>query len=144
MRFIILLLAPILLMAWRIEADKITVISNKNDTVTHITFRHSFDTTPLVFTLTDDAGNNPASLRVVNVTTSGFDIYSIEPQGENGKHTTMKKVPYIAIEKGEHQFPDGTKIVAQTIDTDKFQSKLLSGSSWDHISLNGFNTTPVI
>ncbi len=133
-----------LLNAWQIEANKITVNNTDNDTVTHIEFQKAFETTPLVFTLTDDYGSDPAVLRVVNVTRTGFDIYTIEPQGEDGPHARMTSIPYIAISKGEHTFPDGTKIVADTIDTKVYQSRLLSGSSWDSVNLNGFNTTPVI
>ena len=144
----ILLLSLIInsLFAWKMEADTITVNRTRNDTITHINFRQKYDTAPLVFTLPTTKGGNPATLRVVNVTTSGFDIYSIEPQGEDGPHAKMTNVAYIAIEPGEHTFPDGTKIVADTISTKKFQRKwgVFYGSSWESISLNGFDNDPVI
>ena len=143
----ILLLSLLLnsLFAWKMEADTITVKKTKNDTITHINFRQTYDTVPLVFTLATTQGSNPATLRVVNVSTTGFDVYTIEPQGEDGPHAKMTKVPYIAIEKGSHTLPDGTKIVADTISTKKYQQKYaFFGSSWDSVSLSGFNTNPTV
>ncbi len=131
------------LAAWKMEADSIVVKNTSDDTITHIDFRQSYDTPPLVFTLASDDGPNPANLRVINVTTTGFDIYTIEPQGEDGAHVQMSKIPYIAIEKGEHTLPDGTKIVADTVDTKKYYQKDNS-NEWEEISISGFNTTPVV
>ncbi len=130
--------------AWKMEADKITVDNTNGDTTTHITFRQTFDVTPLVFVLTTDQGGQPSALRVNNVTTTGFDIYSVEPDGVDGPHARMTSVPYIAIEPGIHQFPDGTQITAGTVDTTSFQSKLIAGSSWSNVGLSGFATTPVV
>jgi len=141
---LLMLLLPMSIYAWKMEADIITVKRTKNDTITHINFRHTFDTKPLVFTLTDEKGSNPAALRVNNITTTGFDIYTVEPDGEDGPHAKMNNIPYIAIEPGDHKLPDGTRIIAKTISTKKYQAKLLSGSSWEHIDLSGFNTTPIV
>jgi len=132
------------LFAWKLEADIITVESTENDTVTHIAFRQPFDTTPLVFTLMDDTGPDPASFRLQNITTTGFDIYTVEPTGEDGPHATMYTIPYIAVEPGDHTFPDGSRLLAWSIDTHAFQSRLISGSSWEHIDLSGFSTTPMV
>jgi len=129
---------------WKMEADKITVKATKNDTTTHINFRQTYDSVPLVFTLPSTQGGNPATLRVVNVSTTGFDIYTIEPKPQDGKHQKLTKIPYIAIEKGSHTLPGGNKIVAGVVSTKKFQSRLVSGSSWDSVSLSGFNTNPTI
>ncbi len=118
----LIVLLTINLFGWKMEADKIKVKSTlKKAVVTHINFRQTYDTPPLVFTLPNSRGNHPATLRVVNVTTSGFDIYPIEPQGEDGPHLDMKEVPYIAIEEGEHILPNGTKIVAKSINIINYQ-----------------------
>ena len=146
MKIVALILSfSITLFAWKMEAGKITVNSTDNgNIVTHIDFKQTYDTPPLVFTLTHERGSDPTILRVVNITTSGFDIYPIEPQGEDGPHTRMKNIPYIAIEEGEHTLPNGTKVVAKNINISNYQSKYISGSSWHHESLNGFSTTPVV
>jgi len=132
------------LFAWKMEADTMVVKNTTDGVITHIDFRQTYDTVPLVFTLTTDVGGDPASLRVVNVTQTGFDVYSVEPDGEDGPHAKMSAVPYIAVEEGSHELPDGSKIVASKISTAKFQSKLLDGDSWESISLSGFNTTPIV
>ncbi len=145
----ILLLATLLmiqtqLFAWKMEADKITVLNTTGNTTTSITFRQTYDTTPLIFLLATDRGSDPATLRVKNVTTTGFDVYIVEPDGNDGPHARMTSVPYIAIEPGVHTLPDGTQIVAQSISTQAYRAKLLAGSSWDTVSLSGFSTTPAI
>ncbi len=139
---LLLFLSPVY--AWKMEADKITVDRTDGDTVTHITFRQTYDVVPLVFVLSTDQGGQPSTLRISNITTNGFDIYSVEPDGADGPHTRMTSVPYIAIEPGIHQFPDGTQIVAGKADIHRYQSKLIAGSSWENIPLNGFATTPVV
>lgn len=129
--------------AWKMEASKITVNNTTGDISTHINFKQSYNTPPLVFTLTKSTGVDSAALRVNNITTTGFDVYSVEPEGEDGSHIAMTTVPYIAIDAGSHIFPDGTRIVAGSVDTTQFQSKILGGSGWQAISLSGFSTTPV-
>jgi len=138
----LLLLSP--LNAWKMEADSISVNNTTGGATTHISFRQAFDVVPLVFTLMDDRGADPASFRLTNITTSGFDIYTVEPQGEDGPHTNMAAIPYIAIEPGTHELPDGTQIVAGTVSTQRFQSRLIAGDSWQAVSLSGFSTTPVV
>lgn len=130
--------------AWKMEAGKITVNDTTGNTSTHINFKQSYNTPPLVFTLTKSTGTAPAALRVNNITTTGFDIYSVEPEGENGPHNKMTTVPYIAIDAGSHVFPDGTRIVAGSVNTTQFQSKSLGGTGWQAISLSAFSTTPVV
>ena len=132
------------LFAWKMEADIITVARTKDDTITHINFRQNYDVAPLVFTMPSTKGSHPATLRVVNITNTGFDIYTIEPQGEDGPHAKLTKIPYIAIEQGTHTLPDGTKIVAELISTKKYQAKGDSSSSWESVSLSGFTKTPTI
>ena len=138
----LLMLSP--LNAWKMEADSITVNNTTGGVTTHISFRQAFDVVPLVFTLMDDRGGHPASFRITNITTLGFDIYTVEPQGEDGPHIDMTAIPYIAIEPGTHEFPDGTQIVAGTVSTQRFQSRLIAGDSWQAVSLSGFSTTPVV
>jgi len=135
---------PVEVFGWKMEADIITVVNTEDDTVTHIVFRQPFDTTPLVFTLMDDTGPNPASFRLKNITTTGFDIYTVEPPGEDGPHATMYTIPYIAVEPGDHTLPDGSRFLAETVNTHAFQSRLIAGSSWEHVDLSGFSTTPMV
>lgn len=130
--------------AWKMEADKVTVKNTGGNTSTHINFRQSYNSAPLVFTLPSSAGGEPSTLRVTNISTTGFDIYSVEPDGNDGPHVQMSSIAYIAIEAGSHEFPDGTKIVAASINTQQFQSSSIPGASWQNIALSGFSSTPVV
>ncbi|NKQ41671.1 MAG: lamin tail domain-containing protein [Sulfurovum sp.] len=130
--------------AWKMEADKIQVDNTNGNTVTYINFRQIYDIVPLVFVLMDDRGGDPSTLRVANITTTGFDVYTVEPDGEDGPHTNMNSIPYIAIESGTHTLPDGTQIVAGSISTQRFQSMFISGDSWQAVGLSGFSTTPIV
>ena len=140
----LLFLFTLSLFSWQMEADTMVVNNTTGGVITHVDFRQRYDTTPLVFTLTTDVGPNPAALRVINVTQTGFDVYSVEPDNNDGSHAQMSAVPYIAIEEGSYELPNGTKIVASKISTSKFQSKLIDGDSWEWVSLSGFSTTPVV
>jgi len=145
MKFVfIFFLSTLVLFAWKMEADTMVVKNTTNGIITHINFRQAYDSIPLVFTLATDTGSDSATLRIVNVTTTGFDVYSVEPDGNDGAHASMSAVPYIAIEEGNHELPNGTKIVASKISTNKFQSRILAGSSYENISLSGFTSTPVV
>jgi hypothetical protein len=141
---IVWILFSIKLVAWKLEADTMVVKNTTNGVITHINFRQTYETVPLVFTLATDAGGNSATIRVNSISKTGFDVYSVEPDGNDGSHVQMSAVPYIVIEEGSHEFPDGTKIVAGKISTNKFQSKLIAGASWEFISLSGFSTTPIV
>ena len=129
---------------WKLEADKMVVSNTAGNVSTHINFRQTYSAPPLVFTLPTNTGGQPAALRVTNVSTTGFDVYSVEEDGSDGPHAQMSAVPYFAIEAGSHVFPDGTKIVAGSISTQRFQSRLIAGASWDSISLSGFSSTPIV
>ena len=130
--------------AWKMEADKIVVNNTSGGVITHINFRQSYNSPPLVFTLATNNGSDPSALRVINVSTTGFDIYSVEPDGSDGTHAQMSAVPYIAIEAGSHELPNGTRVVAGIVNTQRFQSKTLVGSSWQSVGLSGFSSTPVV
>ncbi len=142
--FFLLIICVTSLQAWKMEAGKITVLNTNANTQTPITFRQTYDTIPLVFVLATSQGGDSAALRIKDVTTTGFTIYSVEPDGNDGPHARMTSVPYIAIEPGTHTLPDGTTLVAQSIQTQRFQSKLLAGSSWESVALGGFSTAPTV
>ena len=130
--------------AWKIEADTMVVNNTTGGVITRVNFRQTYDSVPLVFTLATDAGADPSTLRIINVSTTGFDVYSVEPDGNDGPHAQMSAVPYIAIEAGNHTFPDGTNIIAGTVSTQSFQSSQLTGATWQSVGLSGFSTTPTI
>lgn len=96
---------------------------------TTVTFLEPFDARPLVFVLPTDQGSDPATIRVRNVTTTGFEVLQVEPPGNDGPHVAMTTA-YLAVEPGNHVLPDGTRIVAVERTTATFSGRFL-GVSWD-------------
>ncbi len=96
---------------------------------TTVTFLEPFDVRPLVFVLPTNQGSDPATIRVRNVTTTGFEALQVEPSGNDGPHVAMTTA-YLAIEPGNHMLPDGTRIVALERTTTAFANRFL-GVSWD-------------
>ena len=65
--------------AFEMEMGSVTV----NDTFTTptwtgVAFQQAFDTTPVVFVLPTNQGGDPATLRIRNVTTTGFEVVVVE------------------------------------------------------------------
>ncbi|MEM7563098.1 MAG: DUF6701 domain-containing protein [Pseudomonadota bacterium] len=110
---------------------------------TTINFSQSFTQPPLVFSLATNEGGDPSALRVRNVTTTGFEMTMVESPGEDGPHIAMT-VDWIAIEPGDHTLPDGSRMLASSIDTTRFQSKF-GGASWETVNFApAFSATPVV
>ena len=77
-----------------------------------VTFGRTFSRTPVVFVLPTDAGADPASLRLRNVTADGFEIAPVEPPDEDGVHPGMAGVTYLAIEPGRTEVAPGVYLDA--------------------------------
>ncbi len=121
--------------AWRMEAGETTFNSTyvTSPAFTSVAFQQPFDVVPVVFTMPTNEGNEPATARIRNITTTGFEIAPVEPDGGDGQHVGMT-VHYMAIEPGVHLLPDGTLFVAQTHSTTAIQGRRRSGTSWDTIT----------
>lgn len=126
--------------AWKMEAGKVTLAatSSLNQLESHL-FQQIYDVPPIVIALPTSAGSNPGSIRISNVTTSGFRMSPVEPKSEDGPHAAMT-VSYIAIEPGVHTFPDGETIEAGTITTDKMQFNGNPNGRKEWATLNYANT----
>jgi uncharacterized repeat protein (TIGR01451 family) len=120
--------------AWRMEAGEATFNSTyvTSPAFTTVLFQEPFDVVPIVLTMPTDEGSEPASARIRNVTTTGFEIAPVEPEGGDGPHVGMT-VHYVAIEPGSHLLPGGTSVVAHTHTTTATQGRRRSGTSWDTI-----------
>ena len=81
-----------------------------------VNFQQPFDTVPIVVALSDSTGGNSASIRITNVTTTGFDELILEPDNFDGGHLAQI-VHYIAVEPGRHVLPGGHTIEAGRLNT---------------------------
>lgn len=130
--------------AFEMEMGSITV----NDTFTvpswtTVVFQRPFPVTPLVFALPTTDGGDPATLRIRNVTTTGFQIVQTEPSANDGQHVAMPTA-YLAIEPGNHQLPDGSRVLAFAHSTTSFANRLLS-TAWDTVTFpQPFGTAPAM
>lgn len=96
---------------------------------TPVTVQQDFDEIPIVVALSDQQGGNSASIRITDITTTGFQALVIEPDSFDGRHIPQN-VQYIAVEPGRHILPGGTVIEAGRTNTSAVQrGPGVSGSS---------------
>ncbi|GAB5486664.1 MAG: hypothetical protein Pars2KO_02340 [Parasphingorhabdus sp.] len=130
--------------AGRLEAGSFTA----HDTISgsrlpaRVNFQQAFDVPPVVVALADTRGNNSASIRITNITTTGFDELILEPDNWDGRHITQD-VHYIAVEPGRHVLPDGRIIEAGRVNTSATQFGTgFTGGSASWATVNFSSTLP--
>ncbi len=98
---------------------------------TDVSFAEAFAAAPVVFALTTSAGGDPAAVRVRNITTTGFQIAQVEPEGNDGPHISMT-VDYLAVTPGDHTLANGTRLIVGTRDVTASQhgSNISNPRSW--------------
>mgnify|MGYP001950189662 CR=1 FL=1 len=110
--------------AGRLEGGQFTTNSTNGGsapkTPTPITFQNSFDVAPIVVAISDQVGGQSASIRITNITTSGFDALVVEPDNYDGGHLSQT-AQYIAVEPGRHVLPGGSIIEANTVNISNIQ-----------------------
>ncbi len=135
-----------------LEVGVATLPATTGNALTSISFTVEFSETPLVFVMTTDAGTDPCTLRIDNVTVTGFDLGCVEPVNEDGAHPGMS-VDYIAIIPGTTTVPSNISgsvtFLAGSIETSsQHYGPTCSGCSgtqaYDSINFGGaFSSTPV-
>ena len=112
-------------------------------TWTSVTFIRPFSTRPVVAVLPTTNGGDPMTLRIRNVTTTGFDVVQTEPDANDGQHL-QNDTAYIAIEPGNHRLPDGSRVMVVEHSTTNFVTRTIS-TTWDNVSFPSvFPGTPAI
>jgi len=97
---------------WRMEANTITIQDTyANPNFTTVTLQRTYEQPPLVFALASNQGGQPSAVKIRNRTNNSFEIVHAEPMNLDGKHIAMD-IFYLAIERGDHVLPDGTRIYA--------------------------------
>lgn len=103
---------------------------------TSVNFRQSYSTPPLVFVVNSNQATSESNVRIRNVTTTGFEIAHVFPDNSIATYPDLD-IDYLAIEAGTHTL-GGSTLVAGFIDTQRFQSKLIAGDTWQTVA---FGTT---
>ena len=130
--------------AFELEMGAVTL----NDTFTvpawtSVTFIDPFDAPPLVFALPTNDGGDPSTIRVRNVTSTGFELIQVEPNANDGPHVAMPTA-YLAIENGDHLLPDGSRMLAFEYSTNSFANRFIS-TTWDTRTFpSAFSATPAV
>lgn len=96
---------------------------------TTISFSQVYDEPPAVFMLSTNQGNNPAIVKIRNVTRTGFEALPLELSGEDGPHITMGG-HYLAIAYGIHEFPDGDIVEVGKMQLDATTIQASTNSPW--------------
>lgn len=133
-------------LAWQMEARSITLPSTFAAGFTTINFTQTYATAPLVFATPTTQGGDPNAIRIRNVTTTSFEITNPEPSSEDGPHVGMD-IYYLAIDAGSHLLPNGLRIEAGLVNTQKVQlSNVVAGTaSWETLSFSpAFPATPIV
>lgn len=129
------------------EADSVDLNPGR---FTQVNFKQIYDTPPAVFILENDNNPEPSSVRIRNVTQSGFEAVPVEPDSRVADATDqLTTIHYLAVTKGEFQFPDGKRIEVGPLfppeEIANFQAKRLSGDSWFNFNFaNSFSSTPAL
>ncbi len=105
------------------KVDRVTLNSptGSSSAPTTINFRQTYATAPLVFILPSNDNPDPATIRVLSVSTTGFQVGTAESQGENGI-TTAQTFNYLAIIPGSYNLGGGRRVQAGTVSTTQRQS----------------------
>lgn len=106
--------------ALQVEAVVATALNSfeaENVLWTSVTFTREFSVTPVVFAGPGPTGGgDPYTIRVRNITTTGFEFVVAEPPGEDGPHVDVS-VGLIAIEPGACVLEDGNVIEVGVVET---------------------------
>lgn len=152
---ILLAAIPVTLPAWQMESGSVALPATTVGSTIWITvpLQQSYPIPPLIFALPDQGTGYPADLpaavRVRNVSTTSFEIVQLEPPLDatdtDGSHPAMS-IHYLAIEAGDHTLPDGTRLLAGTLDTIKYQAGSgISATGWETVTITPvFTNTPGI
>ncbi|MBT8080260.1 MAG: hypothetical protein KJO31_16895 [Gammaproteobacteria bacterium] len=110
---------------------------------TTVTFIRPFSLRPVVAVLPTNDGGDPATIRIRNVTTAGFELLQVEAAATDGPHVAMPTA-YVAVEPGDHLLPDGSRVAALEHSTTSFANRLLS-TTWDTVFFpTPFTGTPAV
>ncbi len=100
-------------------------------TFQQVTFQQVYDVVPIVVTVASNEDDDAYSVRIRNVTTTGFEIAPVEPAKFDGPHGNVN-VPYLAIEPGIHQL--GGLTIEAALHTTSTASANTSTTSHDTVN----------
>jgi len=148
---LLLFLFPLFSQALEIETSQRnlpTTSSDPQNAWVQINFSTPFSDVPVVIVSPGPSpGGEPFTIRVKDVTPSGFKAQTVEPTGHNGPTHLGVTITYLAVQKGVHGLPDGSFLIAETTETTTQQVGLNFPfpGSWDNVLFDiAYNHTPAV
>lgn len=125
------------------KVDRVTINTSVGGSAewAEVTFQETFGSVPMVFALPTNSNSDPATLRIRNVTTTGFEIGLTEPTGSDGQTSAMT-VDYFAAETGTYNFAGGVRVIVGSHTTSTQQGRFISGANWDDVNFSSTFATP--
>ncbi len=109
-----------------------------------VTFQQSFGSVPVVIVTPTNSNTQPATVRIRNVTTTGFEVGLVEPPGADGQTADMT-VDYFAAETGVYTFPGAVRMVVGAYTTSTYQGRYNAGQGWDDVNFpTTFGSAPAV
>jgi hypothetical protein len=109
---------PLTIEAGRIDLSETGDGPGLRDAFQQVNFSRAFSEAPVVTMLPTNEGSPPSTIRIRNVTTTGFEATQLEPSNLDGEHAAMTDVSYIAVEPGRDELVPNVFIEAGTLTTD--------------------------
>ena len=146
---LLLFLIPTLSQALEIETSQRTLpATSSGPQWVPIQFATPFSDIPVVIVSPGPSpGGEPFTIRIKNVTTTGFLAQTVEPTGPNGANHMTVTMTYMAVERGVHGLPDGSFLVADVIDTtaQQFGLNFSNPGAWDQVGFGiVYNNIPAV
>lgn len=141
--FLVLLSEPSFSISMKVDRVTVNAPSGVSGGWVDVTFSSAFGSVPAVFTFPTDANVDPATTRIRNVTTTGFQILLVEPQGSDGSTNAMT-VDFFAAELGLYTFPGGVRMEVGVLSTANQQGASVSPVSWDNVSFSQVFSNPSV
>jgi hypothetical protein len=134
-------------------AGRVTLNDTRNIPAefTHVCFDTPFSVPPLVFSLPNNNDpNSRLTLRIRNVTETGFDIAQVESPEDANPNAPAGNVPqtvdFLAIVAGDYTLSNGSLMRVASIDITDYQARGIPGRSWHNVSTLdlGYTQPPIV
>jgi MSHA biogenesis protein MshQ len=129
-----------------VKVDRVTLSNPTGGSSgpTTINFRQTYATAPLVFILPGNDNPDPATIRVLSVSTTEFQVGTAESEGENGI-SAAQTFNYLAIIPGSYNLGAGRRIQAGTVSTTQRQSGVGDTTGYATVNFSpSFGGTPPV
>ncbi|MEW6994130.1 DUF6701 domain-containing protein [Colwelliaceae bacterium MEBiC 14330] len=125
--------------------------SNSNELppgFTEVCFDTPFSEPPAVFTMPTRQNNqftNRLTLRIRNVTETGFQVTQVRSEGANDPNGyAPQTVDFIAVKKGNYQLASNQQLTVGAEDVTQYQTRRRTGASWRDVPLDLPNVPAVL